>query len=99
MTPSDLATWEALAACAANDFEGVIAVRHPEVARYVDALRDEGAVPALMTGSGSTVYGVLDDAAIAANVAERLEDAFAAEGVRAVVTQTAERVERVLLSG
>jgi 4-diphosphocytidyl-2-C-methyl-D-erythritol kinase len=98
MTPSDVATWEALAAHAANDFEGVVAIRHPEIARYVDALRSEGAVPALMTGSGSTGYGVLDDLVTAARVAGRMEEVFVADGVRALVTQTAERVERVMIS-
>ena len=97
LEPSDLATWEAIAARAMNEFEAVVAARHPEISRYVDALRAEGAVPALMTGSGSVVYGMFDDALTAAAVAAKLTSAFAGGDVRGVVTDTAERVERVAI--
>ena len=56
-----LASWSALAALATNDFEAPVARRHPEITRIVGALRDAGARIALLSGSGSTVYGIFDE--------------------------------------
>jgi 4-diphosphocytidyl-2-C-methyl-D-erythritol kinase len=53
-----LSGWTALAAVAHNDFQSVVAHRHPEVGALVARLREAGAVPAMMTGSGSAVFGV-----------------------------------------
>ena len=39
-----------------NDFEAVVAARHPEIAEAVAALRAAGARLAMMSGSGSAVY-------------------------------------------
>ncbi|MHB1263620.1 MAG: 4-(cytidine 5'-diphospho)-2-C-methyl-D-erythritol kinase [Gemmatimonadaceae bacterium] len=61
-----LGTWDALARAAANDFEPLVAARHPEIATAARALRDAGATVALMSGSGSTVFGVFEGAAPAA---------------------------------
>lgn len=58
-----LGDWAALARVAANDFEPVVAARHPEIATAVDALRAAGATIAMMSGSGSTVFGVFEGAA------------------------------------
>ena len=55
-----LGAWPALARVAANDFEPVVTARHPEIATAVDALRAAGATIAMMSGSGSTVFGVFD---------------------------------------
>ena len=46
---------ERLAGCR-NDFEAVVAARHPEIAEAVAALRAAGARLAMMSGSGSAVY-------------------------------------------
>jgi 4-diphosphocytidyl-2-C-methyl-D-erythritol kinase len=54
----------ALARCR-NDFEPVVAARHPEIAEAVRTLRGAGAVHALMSGSGSAVVGLFADRAIA----------------------------------
>lgn len=53
-----LTGWPALASPAHNDLEPVVAARHPEIAELANALRLAGASPAMMTGSGSTVFGV-----------------------------------------
>jgi 4-diphosphocytidyl-2-C-methyl-D-erythritol kinase len=53
-----LASWESLAALTANDFEPVIAARHPGIEGIADALRRAGASVARMSGSGSSVYGI-----------------------------------------
>ncbi|HEY4216292.1 MAG TPA: 4-(cytidine 5'-diphospho)-2-C-methyl-D-erythritol kinase [Gemmatimonadaceae bacterium] len=62
IAPESFATWESAAAAAANDFESVVARRHPVLTEYVEALESAGAALAMMSGSGSTVFGVFDDA-------------------------------------
>jgi 4-diphosphocytidyl-2-C-methyl-D-erythritol kinase len=59
----------------ANDFEPVIFRHHPEIARARDALLEAGAVGALLSGSGSSVFGVFESAAqvAQARVALRVE--------------------------
>ena len=57
-----LTGWPALEALAGNDFEAVVAERHPEVTEIVGVLRSRGARVAQHTGSGSAVIGVFDEA-------------------------------------
>ncbi len=45
----------------ANDLEGVVFEDWPELKRFRDGLRDAGAGAALLSGSGSTVYGIFAD--------------------------------------
>jgi 4-diphosphocytidyl-2-C-methyl-D-erythritol kinase len=59
LDPDALSGWDTLAAVAGNDFEPVVARRHPSIASLVDRLRAVGCEPAMMSGSGSTVFGVL----------------------------------------
>ena len=54
-----------LAACR-NDFEPVVAARHLEIAEAVATLRAAGARLAMMSGSGSAVFGLFDEAGAAA---------------------------------
>lgn len=54
--------WAALALVADNDFHDVVAARHPAIAHACSALRDAGAHIALMSGSGSAVFGVFAEA-------------------------------------
>ena len=56
----ELSTWAGLNRFARNDFEPVVAARHEELALYLKRLRDSRAIFSAMTGSGSTVFGVLD---------------------------------------
>ena len=56
-----LTDWARLEPLATNDFEAVVAVRHPEIAAIVRALGSAGCRPALMSGSGSVVFGVLPE--------------------------------------
>jgi 4-diphosphocytidyl-2-C-methyl-D-erythritol kinase len=60
---------EALAAGMANDLEGPVERRHPEVGRARERLLAAGAVGAMMSGSGPTVFGVCRDEAHARVVA------------------------------
>ncbi|HEY9516784.1 MAG TPA: 4-(cytidine 5'-diphospho)-2-C-methyl-D-erythritol kinase [Gemmatimonadaceae bacterium] len=64
-----LASWDSLAQWVENDFEGPVALRHPEIVAAVDALRHAGASIALMSGSGSTVFGVFAAAPAPASLA------------------------------
>ena len=58
--PLSLTTWEAIAAFARNDFEATVMARHPMLEGYLERLRRTRASFAAMTGSGSTIFGVLD---------------------------------------
>ncbi len=55
-----LTTWERLASWAWNDFEPVIVARHPELGEMLAKLRRSRPVFSGMTGSGSTLFGILD---------------------------------------
>jgi 4-diphosphocytidyl-2-C-methyl-D-erythritol kinase len=47
-----------LAALLRNDLESVTSARHPEIAAIKGRLLESGAVAALMSGSGPTVFGL-----------------------------------------
>jgi 4-diphosphocytidyl-2-C-methyl-D-erythritol kinase len=44
-----------------NDFEKVVFSKYPEIENIKNQLYESGAIFALMTGSGSTVYGIFQD--------------------------------------
>ncbi len=58
-----------------NDLEGPVARRHPEIAQAEGILVEGGAVGAVMSGSGPTVFGLLPDATsrIASDAEQELE--------------------------
>jgi 4-diphosphocytidyl-2-C-methyl-D-erythritol kinase len=68
--PVALTTWDSIARFARNDFEPVVAARHPRLEGYLEALRRSRASFAQMTGSGSTIFGVLDSPVRFAKVPE-----------------------------
>jgi 4-diphosphocytidyl-2-C-methyl-D-erythritol kinase len=84
-----LGDWEALAGLARNDFEPVVAAHRPEIAQLVAGLRAAGCSPAMMSGSGSVVFGIL-----AADAEKCLLTLSAASS--AMMTSTATRVEPVV---
>lgn len=53
--------WDALVAAATNDLQSPVAARYPAVASYCSELRRSGARMALMSGSGSAVFGLFDE--------------------------------------
>jgi 4-diphosphocytidyl-2-C-methyl-D-erythritol kinase len=55
-----LASWDAVATIATNDFHAVVAARHPVIAELADELRADGARIAMLSGSGATVFGIFD---------------------------------------
>jgi 4-diphosphocytidyl-2-C-methyl-D-erythritol kinase len=58
--PSDLRTCRVGDIEIANDFEPVVARRHPQITGIVTDLLRAGATAAAMTGSGSTVFGLFE---------------------------------------
>jgi 4-diphosphocytidyl-2-C-methyl-D-erythritol kinase len=69
-----------------NDLEKPVVARHPDIATLIDRLQRLGASHAMMTGSGSTVFGLFDRASVARSAATAL-----AGGSSTVVTQTLAR--------
>jgi 4-diphosphocytidyl-2-C-methyl-D-erythritol kinase len=71
-----LTSWSDVAGAAHNDFEPVVFAQHPQLAELRGALEDAGAALARMTGTGSALFGVFDDAAAASGARERLAGRF-----------------------
>lgn len=59
--PGDaFASWERAAAHAENDFSEAVTARHPVIGDIRDSLIARGARIAMLTGSGSAVFGIFD---------------------------------------
>lgn len=69
-------TWTALAARATNDFETVLFERYPVLPVLKAALLDAGAELALLTGSGSALFGIFRARAHCREAAHALGAAF-----------------------
>ncbi len=84
--PSAEAEWGEVEAHARNDFEEVLFPLRPELAGIKEILQVAGARPALLSGSGSALFGVFGtgEAAGTAEAAIRTE----APGVRTILTHT-----------
>ena len=63
--------WKALASLQGNDFERVAFARMPRLRELLDFLAASGALMARMTGSGSALFAVFDDRALAGEAAEK----------------------------
>lgn len=92
---ASLSDWSALAPLAVNDFETVVAARHPSIATIVKRLRDLGCEPAMMSGSGSSVFGVLPRTA--GVEVPRFADGSAEHAPRVLLTRSAVGVAPVVL--
>lgn len=55
--------WGGLSGSAVNDFEEVVYARHPVLRGLRDRLAQTGARPAVMSGSGSSIFGLFADRA------------------------------------
>ena len=62
-----------------NDLEKVVEKRHPEIRMLKEALRLRGALGTLMSGSGSSVYGVFKSLSDAVTARETLQPLFPPE--------------------
>jgi len=54
-----LLSWDEVGEVAQNDFEAPVEAKHPQLTVYRETLSQGGAKPAMLAGSGSTVFGVL----------------------------------------
>jgi 4-diphosphocytidyl-2-C-methyl-D-erythritol kinase len=79
---------------AVNDLEEVVFRDWPELRRFRDALHEAGAEPAMLSGSGSTVFGVFDDEVAMHHAMRRLRAAF--EGWRVIATRTVRSAVQVV---
>jgi 4-diphosphocytidyl-2-C-methyl-D-erythritol kinase len=70
-----------------NHLEGTTGSRTSEIQEYKKLLLDRGALAAMMSGSGSAVFGVFQEVHAARSVADSLNR----DGIRAVVTRTLDR--------
>jgi len=59
-----------------NSFEELIIKRHPEIRKIKDRLIEEGAMGALMSGSGPTVFGIAQNKEQALKIYEKLKSEY-----------------------
>jgi len=88
---SALSDWKHIVPLAVNDFEPVVATRHPIIDDLLAGLRGIGCAPAMLSGSGSVVFGVFQEEEHGIRFGPDDQNV-----VRGLVTSTAERVEPVL---
>jgi 4-diphosphocytidyl-2-C-methyl-D-erythritol kinase len=65
----------------ANDLEAVVLSLRPDVAAALDALRSQGALAQIVTGSGPTAFGLFEHRRAAEAAAARIPGALAASPV------------------
>jgi 4-diphosphocytidyl-2-C-methyl-D-erythritol kinase len=70
-----------VAALMANDLEPAVLALRPDVGAALAALRREGALAQIVTGSGPTAFGLFPHRAAAEAAAARITGAFAASPV------------------
>lgn len=76
LRPELLASWDAVASLAENDFEAPTYARFPLLAEIKAALQQAGARIALLSGSGSALFGIFPDAQHRTAAAAALHDRF-----------------------
>lgn len=81
--------WPTRAAQMINDLEPPVLRRHPEIGPIKVALKEAGAVSAVMSGSGSAVFGLFRTRAAAARAAKQLSRA----GGSVLLARTLSRAE------
>jgi 4-diphosphocytidyl-2-C-methyl-D-erythritol kinase len=78
----NLASWSGVAEIAQNDFETVVFSMHPQLGDIKTELLDQGAIVALLSGSGSAMFAVFADPDTLTAAAPAIEERF--PGTRAV---------------
>jgi len=68
-----------------NSLEAPALEKHPVLALFQELLRDNGALAALMSGSGSTTFAISENRAAAESLVEKFKAKFGANGWTAVV--------------
>jgi 4-diphosphocytidyl-2-C-methyl-D-erythritol kinase len=82
----DAPSWDAVADRAANDFEPAVFGRYPVLEEMKSALETHGAAPAMLAGSGSSLFGVFEDPDAADAAVGAVRDRW--PGLRMVRTAT-----------
>ena len=59
-----------------NSFEGLVIKKYPEIGKIKDRLIEEGALGALMSGSGPTVFGIAQNKEQALKIYEKLKPEY-----------------------
>lgn len=93
LQPLALSDWESLTALSRNDFQYAVGMRHPEIGEHVMRVRAQGCAIAMMSGSGSTVFGIWTGASTTPPSGEMVPDTE--NPARYIRTRTATRVEQV----
>jgi 4-diphosphocytidyl-2-C-methyl-D-erythritol kinase len=94
LDPDALVRWDTIVPLATNDFEPVVAARHPLIATALARLRDLGCRPAMMSGSGSSLFGVLPHGTVID--VPRFDGEHGGPSPRVLLTRTATEVAPVL---
>ena len=89
-----LSDWTTITRVATNEFEPVVAARHPMIESVLTHLRELGCAPAMMSGSGSTLFGVLPRAG--AVDLPRFDGMLGGPAPRVLLTRTATAVAPVV---
>ena len=69
-------SWNDVERAAVNDFEPVLFQRFPQLAALRNALKDSGAAIAMVSGSGSALFGIFESEKAAAKARETLAGRF-----------------------
>lgn len=80
------ADWEQLAAVIGNSLAAPMLADHPELAELQARIVQAGAIGALMSGAGPTVFGIAPDEEAAHAIAQRLQPDYPAVRVARAVT-------------
>ena len=85
-SPEDFSSWDRVGRLAGNDFEDVVLPEYPQLARIHAALRETGALFSLLSGSGSSLFGLFSEDEVAEGAKADLEITF--PDTRFVLTRT-----------
>lgn len=74
-----------------NVLENVTIAEYPQIERIKDVMKEEGALNAMMSGSGPTVFGIYDDKMLARRAAARIREEQLAKQVHVTTMHNARR--------
>lgn len=74
-----------------NVLENVTITEYPQIERIKDVMKEEGALNAMMSGSGPTVFGIYDDKVLARRAAARIREEQLAKQVHVTTMHNVRR--------
>lgn len=74
-----------------NVLENVTITEYPQIERIKDVMKEEGALNAMMSGSGPTVFGIYDDKILARRAAARIREEQLAKQVHVTTMHNVRR--------